>query len=397
MRSLIDKQQLVVLGLNSGTSADGLDLAAVKIMRSESGVRTKFLAGKTKNYPAKIRELVLSTIDAPEIAVDKLIYLDNALGQFYGRAAAGFVKELKAKRITVHAVASHGQTIRHLPEKAKLAGFSVRGTLQIGSLDHMAVATGLPVIGDFRQADIAVGNEGAPITVAAMERLMSHETESRLIVNIGGMSNYFYFPANSSDYRVQAADCGPGNVLCDLLAERLFDKKYDRGGKLAKAGTVSRRLLSLLLAEPFFGNKTTSTGREVFGTEMADRMVVQGSKLKLLGNDLVATAAELTVSAIARSISRIIARDKRVRKLYLTGGGAHNTFIRERLADLLDLSEVTSVSAIGFDPDLVEASAFAVMGEGCLRSEPMRTRFDGKSSQRLMPVPGRIVQPPRKA
>ncbi len=397
MRSLIDKQHLVVLGLNSGTSADGLDLAAVKIVRSKSGARAKLLAGKTRKYPAKLRELVLEAAESPDTAIEKLIHLDNALGQFYGRAAAAFLKELKAKGITVHAVASHGQTIRHLPEKVKLAGFSVRGTLQIGSLDQIAVATGLSVIGDFRQADIAVGNEGAPITVAAMERLMGHKTESRLIVNIGGMSNYFYFPAGNSDLRIQAADCGPGNVLCDLLAGRLFEKKYDRGGKLAKKGTISRRLLLLLLAEPFFTNKTTSTGRETFGSEMADRIVAQGSKLKLSGQDLMATAAELTASAIAKSVCGIITQDKRVRKLYLTGGGAHNKFITERLADLLDLSGVTSVSAIGFDPDLVEASAFAVMGEACLRSEPIRTRFDGKSLQRLMPVPGRIVQPPKKA
>jgi anhydro-N-acetylmuramic acid kinase len=335
-----------------------------------------------------IRSLVLEAADTETIKLDHLIRLDNLLGITFGNAAAKFIQQLKRRRITVDAVASHGQTVRHVPAPVRLAGTAVHGTLQLGSLDQIAARTDRIVVGDFRQADIAIGNEGAPITVAAVARIFGSTTESRLVLNVGGMANYFYLPRNSA--RIIAEDTGPGNVLSDLLTHRLFGRRYDRNGALAARGTASFQLLKAIQSG---SHRTRSTGRELYGAVLADGLLAQGRKLHLSHHDLLATAVELTVESIAARIAPIIRKDGSIGKLYLTGGGIHNSFLRQRLHGRLSLP-VTTVAELGMDPDLVEAASFAAMGAACLRGEPMRTQFAGNNRQRIKPISGRIVQPP---
>jgi anhydro-N-acetylmuramic acid kinase len=385
-----------VVGLNSGTSADGLDLAALAIDRREDRYRITQLAGGTRRYPVELRRAVLGMADSAMTSLDEVIFLDQALGQFYGRTVSRFIGRLSRSGIAVDAVASHGQTVRHLPHVKSRAGFRVHGTLQLGSLEQIATHTGRIVIGDFRQADVALGNEGAPITTAAMERLFFTPTESRLIVNIGGMANFFYFPARRVMPAAAAADCGPGNSLSDLLAEKLFRVPYDRGGRLARTGKASQRLLSLLLSEPFFRDAAVSTGREAFGLSLVEKILVNSRRLRLSRHDIMATAAELTPVSIAATVRPFVQRDRTIRKLYLTGGGIHNRFFARRLSELLDGVTVDSIVSLGFDPDLVEASAYAVMGEAALRSETLPTRFEPWERPPWQPVLGRIIQPPQE-
>ncbi|MBD3258271.1 hypothetical protein GF377_07545 [candidate division GN15 bacterium] len=395
---LQQRKQLTVLGLNSGTSADGLDLAAVRLTRTPRGVKARFVQGTSRSYPAALREAVLQMADSDAAPLNELVRLDAALGEFYARSAAGYLRKLEQQGVRVNLIASHGQTVRHVPESARTAGYRVNGSLQLGSPERIARHTGCVVVSDLRQADVALGNEGAPITVAAMARLFGDRRESRLIVNIGGMANHFYLAPGARAEAIEAADCGPGNVLCDILAQRLYKKPYDKGGGLALEGQVSKRLLSLLLADPFFMRRdggTTSTGREVFGPAMAERMIDFGREFKLPKKDLLATAAELTVVAIAEAVWLFADDDPGVKKLYLTGGGVRNKFITRRLRDILAPLPVVTVKELGYDPDLVEASAYAVMGEACLREEPLPTRFDGRW-QEVMPLSGRLVQPPRR-
>lgn len=395
LKRLLNKKQLVVLGLNSGTSADALDLAAVRIRRDGRRVTSRFLSGTTRRYPGELRAQILETADSSRIELDRLILLHNSLGRFYGREAARYIRKLKSAGTSIDLVASHGQTVRHLPEKTRLAGFAVGGSLQLGSLDRIAAETGRVVAGDFRQSDIALGHEGAPITVAAMSRLFGDHRQSRLIVNIGGMSNYFYFPAARSRRRIRAADCGPGNSLLDILSQKLYGEKYDRHGRHALAGDISQRLLSVLLAEPFFSGRATSTGREAFGEGLARQIIGFGKKLKLRPEDLMATTAELTVMSIVQSVEELITRDSSLTKLCLTGGGLRNRFLKRRLADIFDDLEVCSIAELGVDPDLVEAAAYAVMGEACLRSESLPTVFGKSGATKRQSVSGVMAQPPQ--
>ena len=396
LQRLVTRKRINVLGLNSGTSADGLDLALIEVDRSRGRYLTRFLAGRTQTYPADLRRLVLNLADSKTASLDDLIRLDQALGQFYGRTAAAFMRRLQKQKIRIDAVASHGQTVRHLPHSEKIAGQLVCGTLQLGNLDQVAALTDLVVMGDFRQADIALGGEGAPITTAAMQRLMASPDESRLIVNIGGIANFFYFPAARSRFLPAAADCGPGNSLSDIICQKLFRVAYDRGGRLASKGQISQRLLTLLHRSPVFEQTTVSTGREQFGTDLAERIVNRGRKLKLTRTDILATTAELTAISIADHVRTYVQRDRRLHKLYLTGGGGHNKFFSRRLREHLSEIEVGSIAVLGFNPDLVEAAAFAVMGEACLRGEEMPTRFDGHDRPNRNPISGRIAQPPQE-
>ncbi len=386
---------MCILGMNSGTSADGLDLAVIAC--SQSGARTAYrsLAGAVVPYPPTISKLVRALTEAPEVPLDDVIACDNLLGQFYGQTAKRYSGALRRRGIQVDAIASHGQTVRHMPRKRRYGSHSVNGTLQLGSLEQVASATGKIVTGDFRQADVALGHEGAPITVAAMARLFSHPKESRLILNIGGMSNYFYFPKPGRAARIDAADCGPGNSLSDLLMQRLYRLPFDRGGKRAQLGAISPVLLKQLRALPFFRGRERSTGREQFGAQLVDSIVEAGKKLRLSPADLVATGGELTAVTVSAALRPLLKRDRSLGKLYLTGGGIRNDYITRRIAFHLPEVTIDSVQSLGYDPDLVEASAYAVMGHACICSKPSRTRFQPGREQTRFPVLGKIVQPPQ--
>ena len=390
---LLDKKSLVFLGLNSGTSADGLDLAVVRISRRGRGTKIDYIDGTTRKYPPNIREAILTLTDASSLNLDEFLYLDNLLGEFYGRAAKQFVQRLENEGVRVNAIASHGQTVRHLPAKKTYLGKKLNASLQIGSLSHIATVTGLTTIGDFRQADIALGGEGAPVTTMAMRQLFGTTKESRLIVNIGGISNYFYFgPAKKTTSL--AADCGPGNSLSDILSHKLHKKSFDQNGRKAAQGEASERLLSLLFAEPFFTLKQRSTGREAFGPALVERMIGFATEFGLSPVDLLATAAEFTTRSIAMAVWPVLCSDESLTKLYLTGGGRKNTFFASRLGHHLPDVTVHSIDSLGIDGDLVEASCFAVMGEMALRGIASDDGAVSRRGERAAPIRGQIVQPP---
>lgn len=393
------KKSLVVIGLNSGTSADGVDLAAVRVKTGRKPYQVQFLCGMIRKYPRSVRAALDKFVESETATVtptpNDVIYLDQALGKFFGKACRAFINKLRSERINVDLIASHGQTVRHLPAKIEYAGTRVNGTLQLGSLDQIAVITDKIVTGDFRQADIALGHEGAPITVAAMHELFAHRRQSRLIVNIGGMSNYFYFPRLSGSGYPRAADCGPGNYLSDQLTRHFYSRPYDKNGRCASRGTIDDKLLASLLKHPFFKTKRTSTGVEDFGANLVKKILLLGERREIQPDNLIATVATLTARSIAKTVRPLLNKDKGLTKLYLTGGGVRNTFIKEKLQTELPSVEVTSIDELGLDPDQTEAVAYAIMGVACVKARPMPTKFDGWP-QKLWPVSGRIVQPPVK-
>jgi len=391
---LLKRKSLVILGINSGTSADSLDLCAIRISRIENNKKIKVLAHRNCKFPTSIKKQIDHQIHTIQSTPESIIQLDNLMGMFIGSKAKTFIEKLKRDNINIDLIASHGQTIRHIPQKIKIGQFLINGSLQIGSLDHIAAKSGKVVIGNFRQADIAVGNEGAPITTGAMVELFSAD-KPRLIINIGGISNYFYIPTSKSKKQISAADCGPGNSLCDILAERLFNKPFDKNGYIARQGNPSQRLLSLLLRKSFFSNRQISTGREEFGLNTADEIIEYGKRLKLTNEDLMTSAAEMTVLAVMRGIKSIYENDAELDKLYLTGGGRKNIFFRKRMSDYLPEMEIKQIDELGIDGDFVEAASFAVLGEACLRSETLENDRHKDKRERLIPVPGHIVQPPK--
>lgn len=392
---IVNRKQLTLLGLNSGTSADGLDMAVVKIRRSTRGVSVKYVEGCERKFSSALRDQVHQVADSDVVTLEDVIELDNLLGEFFGRTAKSYLKQMERRGVEVDVVASHGQTVRHRPKKVRRLGKWIHGTMQLGSLDRIAAATGRVTVGDFRQADIAVGNEGAPITTGAMQRLFADKQHSRLMVNIGGMANYFYFPAKDSPLKMSAADCGPGNSLCDLLSSRLFSQAHDSAGRIATSGHVNDELLALLTADDFFSGRMVSTGRERFGLAMAESIIAFGRWYRAEKADLMRTAAELTVWSVARKLRPMARRDHTLTNLYLTGGGRRNIFFVRRLGQLLPELTIRSADELGLDADFIEAAAYAVMGEACLRGEALPAKTN-KQASRTRPVLGRIAQPPHR-
>jgi len=359
---LTSKKRLLAIGLNSGTSADGLDLAAVRVNPYTKAPRVKFIKGKTVKYPPPLYRMVQAAIGDDALTVDDIIDLDRQLGRFYGKQAAQFIQALKRTGLNVNLVVSHGQTVRHRPGRLKVGRRRESGTLQLGHPETIAYLAGRPVIADVRQADIAAGGEGAPITSLAMYHLFASDTESRLLVNVGGIANYFLFPRASRPGKMRAADCGPGNSLMDILSRRFLKSSYDPGGRNAARGTISRRLLALLTADNFLkGKYGPSTGRERFGVKFADRIAVCGKTLKLSRYDIMATTTELTALSIATAIGPLVKRH-RLPGVYLLGGGGRNRFLTARLAEHLGEPKLFSVDALGFNPDYLEAVCYALMG-----------------------------------
>jgi anhydro-N-acetylmuramic acid kinase len=392
LNKLIQKKSLTILGLNSGTSADSLDMAVVRIKRDGKKHKVKFICGHEKKIPKTIKNKIEKLMYQDKVSLDELMDFNNQLGDLFGRWSFNYIKQLGKKNIKIDMIASHGQTIRHLPRPKKTSSKTNSASLQIASPEFISTRTGKIVVSDFRQADIAYGGEGAPITVMAVNALLGSNS-SKLIVNIGGISNYYYFPGRNIRAKLDGADCGPGNSLSDMLCQKMFNKKYDRNGYLARKGEISQKLLSILLKNRFYRSDIQSTGKEVFGRIMADKIISHKKTLKLNKEDILATVIELTAHSIYMKILPIINKDQKIKHLYLTGGGRKNIFLKDRLSEYLPQLEITVVDDLNIDGDFLEAAAYAIMGEAAIRGQSM-SMLQGKVNEK--PVLGRISQSPAR-
>ncbi|MCH9030792.1 MAG: anhydro-N-acetylmuramic acid kinase [candidate division Zixibacteria bacterium] len=418
LKKLIEQKRINTLGINSGTSVDGVDLALLSVWFSPDGsTRVKVLGHSTVRYPQELRELIMKLSQAPHSTVEEIALADEALGVFFGRKAKAFIDNLRKKNYHTHLISSHGQTIRHIPESKNIAGISVRATFQIGAPERIATLTGIPVVSHFRQAHVAFGGEGSPITTGAIASLLSSRTENRIVVNIGGIANVFDLPASYKLNAKSAFDCGPGNVLIDLATSKLFGKPYDRGGEIASSGTLSSRLLTLISSNEFFdytgakssGRKESkssslSTGRERYSAAALEKIIKSSRDLKISNRDMISTLSELTALKIAEAIFKILKYCDTNLCVYLTGGGLKNRDLIKRIRRLLHGIDVKSVAKLGYHPDYLEAISYAVMGYWTLKGKPTlapeiiarRRGINVKKTKPLAPVLGRLIQAPQR-
>ncbi len=320
-----------VAGLISGTSMDGIDVAVVDITDS-----IKVLASKTVPYAPEVRSAILSVSNAAT-HTGTIARLNFLLGELFADAVRASGVPLE----TIQLIGSHGQTIFHEGEPAEFLGRRIASTMQIGEAAVIAERTGIETIADFRSADIAAGGKGAPLVPFLDYQLFRHAELARVALNIGGIANITVVPANARPEEVIAFDTGPGNMVLDALTP-----PFDRDGERARAGQVNKALLHKLLADPYYHrDPPKSCGREQYGAEF-----VRDSGLD------VATAMELTVRSIALAMERYPA----TREVIVSGGGAHNSYLMERLRASLK-ARVTTSAEFGIDVDAKEAILFAVL------------------------------------
>ncbi|HEU5458539.1 MAG TPA: anhydro-N-acetylmuramic acid kinase [Terracidiphilus sp.] len=359
----MSKRAMLVAGVMSGTSADGVDVALVRIAPGRPTPRLTLLAHEHFAYPAALRRGVLAAMNARSTTTAELARLNWRLGMAYAEAVKAAVKRHAAK---IDLIGCHGQTLYHQPARAAYAGRSFACTWQAGEMAPLAAALGVPVVSNFRPADIVAGGEGAPLVPLLDYVLFAHAKRGRVLQNIGGIANLTAIPAGAKQDAVMAFDTGPGNMVMDALAEKLLKKPYDRNGDAAAKGSVLEAVLAERLRHPYFRKSPPKTaGREQFGREYAAEFLTACRKASKKPEDALATATALTAETIARAYARFVRPTLGAGAVdfVVSGGGARNaTFMRMLAARLEPMGCALATSeAFGMPAEAKEAAAFALL------------------------------------
>ena len=354
---------MIVAGVMSGTSADGINVALVRITSSRSRAETHglhFLAHAEYPYPKRVRRAVLAAMNSTKANVADLARLNFLLAELYADAILATQRRFHLK---AELVGCHGQTLYHQGEAAPFLGRRLAATWQTGEGALVAARVGVPVVSDFRPADMAAGGKGAPL-VPFLDFLLYRDSRvGRIVQNIGGIANLTAIPANASAKEVVAFDTGPGNMLIDAVTERLFGKPYDRDGRIAASGAALDLVISDVMRGSFFRRTPPKTaGREEFGREFAQNFIRRcgrGDK-----RDIVATATALTAKSVADALRRfVIHRTGTYRDFVVSGGGASNPTLMAMLAnELRPLGlQIRTSDEFGLPSEAKEAAAFALL------------------------------------
>jgi anhydro-N-acetylmuramic acid kinase len=358
---------MIVAGVMSGTSADGIDVALVRLMGRGFRTRLELLAHKAFPYPAPVRRKVLAAMNAKSASVADLARLNFLLAELYSDA---ILATQRSARLKCELVGCHGQTLYHQGDAQLFLGRKLAVTWQTGEGSLIAERIGVPVVSDFRPADMVAGGKGAPLVPFLDYVLYRHRRRGRIVQNIGGIGNLTAIPARAKPEQVVAFDTGPGNMVIDALAERLLGRRYDMDGKVAAKGEPIERVIHQVLASPFFWQKPPRTaGREQFGDDFVtwfQRRCGKASK-----EDMLATATALTARTIATSVEMVMKRGK-FRDYVVSGGGAKNPtlmrMIEEQLAPMK--LRVQTTEDLGLPVDAKEAVAFALLAYQTWRRQP---------------------------
>lgn len=339
----------------SGTSLDGIDCALVRCNDTD----TTLLATHEHPIPSGLKKRIATISHSGPDEIEQLGKLDRELGLLFAEATMQLLATTGTHARQVQAIGSHGQTVRHRPPSA-VTESTESFSLQIGDPNTIVEHTGITTIADFRRRDIAAGGEGAPLAPAFHAAALARADVNRAIVNIGGIANVTLLQGT----RLLAGfDTGPGNTLLDHWIERIRGESYDRGGQWASSGVVHERLLEKFMGHAYFGKQgPRSTGKEEFNLAWLHNQIGTGESIAPV--DIQATLVELTSITIATAIKNSAVE---ISEVYVCGGGAHNTFLMQRLSHHLTPATVASTSAIGMDPDWVEAATFAWLASRTLR------------------------------
>lgn len=347
---------MIVVGLMSGTSADGIDAALLEIQGAPPRLTWKVLKHVHQPHPPALRDEIFACFDPQTGAVDRLCALNFALGRAFADAALAVIAAAGRKPEDVDLIGSHGQTLWHIPTGAQAS------TLQLGEPAVIAERAGIPVIANFRVRDMAAGGQGAPLVAYVDALLFSHPERTRALQNIGGIANVTYLPPAGAGGQPFAFDTGPGNMLIDDAARRATGGAlaYDRDGQIAARGAVHAGLLAELTADPYLSMQPPkTTGREWFGSQYGERTWQRSLSLGLAPEDIVATLTEFTALSIARAYRDFL--PAMPDEVIVSGGGARNPILMARLAQHLHGARVTDSSGCGMDIEAKEAAAFAVL------------------------------------
>ncbi len=340
------------IGLMSGTSIDAIDVVLVDIQPTH----TQLVDALNHPIPAALQKTLVDLCTPSDNEIDRLGVADRQLGEQFALAVKALLKQAKCSAKTIQAIGSHGQTLRHRPNAQPAY------TLQIGDPNTISYLTGIPTVADFRRKDISAGGQGAPLAPLFHRVFFQSHDHSRVIINIGGISNISYLGKHGS---VIGYDTGPGNLLMDLWVNQHQQQAYDKDGAWAASGQVIAPLLEQWLNDDYFQQPPPkSTGREQFNQHW---LTTQTATLKHADPvDIQATLLALTAYSITQGVIHL---DEPVDEIFVCGGGAYNTALMQRLAEQLQPLPLASTEALNMPPEWVEAAGFAWLAQQTLQAK----------------------------
>lgn len=376
-QNLAEKNRLRVVGLMSGTSADGVDVAIVDITDKTPGRKrhrrldVRVVAFDTRPYPARFRAEIFRLFRPETSHVDDICHMNFALAAVFAEQLIAVARKNRIPLESIDLIGSHGQTIYHMPHGKKSGKQLIRSTLQIGEPSVIAERTGIATVADFRPRDIAAGGQGAPLVPYTDWLLLADPKKTRAVQNIGGIANVTYLPAGKDISDILAFDTGPGNMIIDRLTWLITKGQvgYDRGGQLAAAGNVSDRLLTELLRHKYLRRRPPkTTGREDFGIQFADDLYARATRRGMEPLDVLATATAFTALTIADAYRRFL--PTAVDEVILCGGGAWNETLLWMLQAGLHPAKVSVMDEYGISVDAKEAVSFAILAYETIHNRP---------------------------
>lgn len=364
LHEIAQKKSRHILGLMSGTSLDGLDMALCEISGSGFETQVNLLEFDTISYDEETKNKIRQVFARPQVDFPYLTLLNSWLGNLHGQMVLRFLKEKHLSLDSVDCIASHGQTVMHVPAHQHTFSDFGHGTLQIGDGDHVARTTGIITISDFRQKHIAAGGEGAPLSVYGDYLLFSKRGENRIMLNIGGISNFTFLPGSGQSGDVFVSDTGPGNTLMDQFMQKYFHTAYDKDAQTALQGKTDDILLHQLMDHDFFRKPfPKTTGPEVFQLEWVETLWQNMSWLPDK-YQVMATLNFFTAWTIAKGIQETVGDNPC--HIYISGGGAHNPLLKQHLRSLLPKGSFHHTSDLGIPGDAKEAVLFALLANETL-------------------------------
>lgn len=363
--TIAQKETRKILGLMSGTSLDGLDIALCAISGSGENTNVKILEFETISYSEDIKNEIRKVFAQKTIDFQHLALLNEWIGILHSGMINDCLSKWNISSSEVDLIASHGQTVLHAPKFLHQQEKFPNATLQIGDGDHIAVKTGIITLSDFRQKHVAAGGEGAPLAVYGDYLLFGKKGENRIMLNMGGIGNYTYLPASLNAEEVFVTDTGTANTLIDIFTKHYFpEKSYDKDAEIAQQGTVNQELLNELKKDDFFQKSfPKSIGQELFNFDFVQSALVKCSLENISASDLLATLTRLSAETIAEAIfftiknTPIPAEDFHI---YMSGGGTNNPLLVKWLKELLPCQFHTS-DDLGILSDAKEAVLFALL------------------------------------
>lgn len=366
-----NKAERLIIGLMSGTSMDGLDIALCNIKGSGAETEVKILKFKTGDYTDGFRAKIKAIFSKKEVDLQLVCLMNEHIADVHSELINQAIKEWGYENNDIDFIASHGQTIFHAPKSLHKLEEYPNGTLQIGDGDHIAMKTGIITLSDFRQKHLAAGGEGAPLAVYGDYLIFSKSGENRIMLNIGGISNFTYLPANLKAEEIFSTDVGPGNTLMDQFMQQHFNRFYDKNAEVSSSGKLNDNLLSALLDCNFFKEPfPKTTGPELFNLEYLIKAQKESSTESISKEDVMATLCHFSAETISNAIKSCFDETSEI-NIFMSGGGMHNPLLFSLLKSKLSSAIFKTTDDLNINPDAKEAVLFAVLANETLCGKPI--------------------------